>query len=138
MRVSLDYPGIAEAIAEGRVTGLAKGTPPPKRSKHGNTKVVIDGQTFDSKKEAARYVLLQQLVSVGGIFDLKTQVPFRLEVNGKLICKYIADFVYMGPAVGGPKLLVEDVKSAWTRKLPVYRIKLKLMKAIHDITIQEV
>jgi hypothetical protein len=39
--------------------------------------------------------------------------------------------------VGG-KTVVEDVKSPATVKLPEYRIKKALMKAVHDVDIQEV
>jgi len=34
--------------------------------------------------------------------------------------------------------VVEDVKSEFTRKDPVYRLKYKLMKACHGIDIREV
>jgi hypothetical protein len=50
------------------------------------------------------------------------------------VCKYISDFVYLE---NGQKI-VEDVKSEYTRKLPVYRLKKKLVKAVHGIDIKEV
>jgi hypothetical protein len=106
----------------------------PKRSKYGNKKVVLDGVTHASQKQGLRWVLLRQWERDGKIKDLQREVTYRLEVNGKLVCKYIADHVYWN----GAAKIVEDVKSEITRKNRAYRIKLKLMRAIHGIEIQEV
>ena len=104
-----------------------------KPSKFLNKKVVVDGIKFDSRKEADYYGILKMRKMAGEIRDFKMQVPFRMEINGDLICKYIADFV-VEYANG---IQVIDTKSDFTRKNPVYRIKNKLMKAIHGITIIE-
>lgn len=104
-----------------------------KKSKYNNVRVEVDGEKFDSKKEADRYGILLLLEKKGEITNLKKQVTYRLEVNGHLICKYIADFVYEQNGV----TVTEDVKSIMTRKLPVYKIKKKLMKAIYNIEIKE-
>jgi len=113
-----------------------------KRSKYGNTKVVMDGVKHASKKQGLRWVVLRQMEREGKIKNLRREVPYRLEVNGKLICKYIADHVYEEPLIriggGWTELVVEDVKSEITRKDRVYRIKRKLMAAIHGIDIKEV
>lgn len=105
------------------------------KSKFRNEVVEFDGEKFDSKKELARYGELLLLQKNGDIKDLKKQFVFKLEVENKLICKYIADFTYI---TSGGKFVVEDVKSKHTRKLPVYRIKKKLMAAIYGIEIKEV
>jgi len=107
-----------------------------KKPKYGNKKTVVDGIKFDSAKEAKRYGELRMLLKAGVIGLLQLQVVYRLEIDGKLICKYIADFEYI--VVGTGETVVEDVKSAMTRKLPVYRLKKKLMKQIHGIEIKEV
>ena len=104
-----------------------------KPSKFLNKKVVVDGIKFDSRKEADYYGTLKMRKMAGEIRDFKMQVPFRMEVNGELICKYIADFVV--EYANGTQVI--DIKSDFTRKNPVYRIKNKLMKAIHGITIIE-
>lgn len=104
-----------------------------KKSKYNNERVELHGEKFDSKKEAARYGQLLLLEKAGKISGLKRQIAFVLEVNNQLICKYIADFTYN---VGSTEI-VEDVKSIMTRKLPVYLLKKKLMKAIHNIEIKE-
>lgn len=103
------------------------------KSKYNNVKIEVDGEKFDSKKEAARYGQLLLLQKSGQITNLQKQVPFRLEVNGQLVCKYIADFTYAVNGVG----VVEDCKSKHTRTLPVYRIKKKLLKALYNIDIKE-
>lgn len=103
------------------------------RSKYGNEKTVVDGNRFDSKKEARVYGELKLRERAGEISELELQKKYPLEVNGQLICNYIADFVYQVNGV----VVVVDVKSAITRKNPVYRIKVKLMKAIYGIQIVE-
>lgn len=106
-----------------------------KKSKYGNKKVVVDGFLFDSKKEANRYFLLKVDQLAGNIKNLRMQVEYKFEVNGNKVASYFADFVYEVVKTG--ETVVEDVKSKATRRLPVYRLKNKLMKAIHGITIKE-
>ncbi len=105
----------------------------PTQSKWRNKKTVVDGITFDSEREAERYgeLLLEQ--QAGAIADLKLQKQYRLDVNGFHIADYVADFVYERDG----ETIVEDVKSNPT-KTRVYRIKKKLMQAIHGIEIHEV
>ena len=88
--------------------------------------------TFDSKREAERYLFLRSEQLAGRISDLKCQVPFTLlPPQGKeRAVKYIADFTYMRDG----KLVVEDSKGF---KTDVYRLKRKLMLYIHGIEIQE-
>ena len=100
-------------------------------AKYRNKKTQVDGVTFDSKLEAYRYCELKRLQDGDVIKDLMCQVPYRLEINGCLICKYIADFVYVDI---DNHWVIEDVKGMRTRE---YQIKRKLMKAILGIEIQE-
>ena len=122
--------------------------------KYGNKKYTVNGITFDSMKEAHRYLELIELQKAGIIKDLKLQVKFVLiptqreescEVYksgknkgkpkpGKVIekeCRYIADFQYIENGI----LVVEDAKGMRTE---VYRIKRKLMLERHGIRIKEV
>lgn len=106
-----------------------------KRTKYGNKKTkTADGIDHASKKQGVRWVYLRQLEREGKIQNLRREVTYRLEVNGILVCKYIADHVYEQDGA----TIVEDVKSAITRKNRAYRIKLKLMAACHGIAIKEV
>jgi hypothetical protein len=106
------------------------------KSKFGNEKVVLDDIEFDSRKEAKRYGELKLLIINGKIGWLELQVPYRFKIEGQKISAYIADFRYLDADTGN--VIVEDVKSVATRKLPVYRMKKKLMKSIYGIDIQEI
>ena len=100
-------------------------------SKYKNKKTVVDGITFDSKKEASRYLELKKLKDAGFIDDLELQVKFVLipKQEGERECSYIADFVYKNKQTG--ETIVEDVKSSPRYKTDVYKIKKKLMLFIY-------
>ena len=113
-----------------------------KPSKYRNCPVVVDGIRFASSAEAGRYRVLKMLQQSGQISDLQCQFPFYLApavlIRGAKrktpALRYAADFVYRDK--NGVQV-VEDVKSGPT-KTREYRIKRKLMKAIHQVEIQEV
>ncbi len=108
----------------------------PKPSKHRNKKTVVDGMTFDSEKEATRYQELKLLERVGAIRDLELQPKVDCYgANGERVCGYRGDFRYFSLELG--RTVLEDTKSDWTRRLPVYRIKMKLLRA-QGITVTEV
>jgi hypothetical protein len=88
---------------------------------------------YASKKEAARAQELQLMLKAGAISDLKEQVKFVLipKQEGERECSYYADFVYQFKG----ETVTEDVKGM---KTPVYRLKRKLLKHVHGITITEV
>ncbi len=117
--------------------------------KYRNTKTVVDGMEFDSRKEAKRYQELKLLEQCGEISDLRCQekfilIPTQREPDiigvrggikkGKVIekeCAYIADFVYIQDG----KKVVEDTKGFRTKD---YIIKRKLMLYFYGITIREI
>lgn len=93
-------------------------------------KTVVDGVTYDSKKESRRAVELQYLERLGKIKSLERQKRFILQegfVNneGQKVCpiSYLADYYY---EENGQKI-VEDVKSPATRT-QVYMLKKKLFQ----------
>ena len=118
-------------------------------SKYHSKKTTIDGQTYDSRKEARRHQELLLLQRAGVIQDLQRQVEFELipaqrepdtiGVRGgvkkgktlELAVKYVADFVYKENG----KTIVEDTKGFKTKD---YIIKRKLMLWVHGIKIKEV
>src|SRR5688500_17883478 len=108
-----------------------------KRSKYHNVKTVVEGRRFDSFREAQRYILLKVDEEAGLVRNLRCQVRYPIKINGLLICTYIADFVYDRLHTTDGDLtwstIVEDVKSAYTAKNPVYRLKKKLMEAVLGI-----
>lgn len=106
-------------------------------SKYLNKKTVIDGITFDSKKEAKRYGELKLLERAGQIDTLSLQpkftlIPSQRNADGKAErpCVYIADFMYRENG----KFIVEDTKGF---KTPDYVIKRKLMLEKHGVTVRE-
>lgn len=104
-------------------------------SKHKSRSVVVMGKRFASSKEAKRYGELLGLEEAGQIARLRVQPRFPIEINGHHVCAYVADFSYFD---SNGKFVVEDVKSRWTAKMPVYRLKLKLMRAVNHIVVTEV
>lgn len=108
-------------------------------SKYHSQKVVIDGITFDSKKEGQRYSQLKMLEKAGLISDLRLQVPFELAppvmIKGrrKPPLRYFADFRYIEDG----QTVIEDCKSDITRKDSTYRVKIHLMKSVHGLDVTE-
>lgn len=120
-------------------------------SKYHSKKVEFEGMTFDSKREARRYLELKGMQEAGLITDLKRQVKYILIPaqreqstvgargaikQGKLIereCSYLADFVYKVVETG--QVVVEDTKGM---RLKDYIIKRKLMLFVYGIQIKEI
>ena len=122
------------SLGEGAKDQLRRSfTARPKQSKYRNKKIVVDGMTFDSTKEGRIYGQLKLMQASGEILGFARQVTYRIEFRGQLICKYVADFVVNRKGI----LEVWDVKSEYTRKLPVYKLKKKMMKIINGIEIVE-
>lgn len=112
-------------------------------NKYKNRKVIVDGELFDSKKEALRWRQLKSLEKIHAISDLQRQVKYTLipsqkDESGKVVeqkCSYIADFVYHQNG----QIVVEDVKGY--RKggaYAVFTIKRKLMLEKYGIRVKEV
>jgi hypothetical protein len=93
-------------------------------------KMKLDGYTFDSQMEAARYQQLKLLEFNGDIYDLEIHPLFPMIHNGQKICAYEADFVYYE----NDKRIIEDVKGHRTE---MYKLKKKMMKIFYDIDILE-
>ena len=114
-----------------------------KRNKFNASKVECDGMSFDSKKEHKRYIELKAMQQRGEIFGLEHHTKFELapkvkiegEKRAKPALRYFADFTYYNTR---GEYIVEDVKSAATRKLASYRTKKHLMSTVHGISITEV
>jgi len=123
------------------------------RSKYNAKPMVVDGIRFDSTKEARRYSELRLLEKAGQIRDLETQPKFPIDVvqlwqdgrwtwaTGKpapdlIQCGvFTADFRYFD--VGLNRVVIEDVKSRPT-KTTAYRLRKRIVEAIHGVTITEV
>ena len=106
--------------------------------KYRNRKVIASEGKFDSQKEYARWQELKLQEKTGYIKGLQRQVVYDLADSVILYgrhkpkLRFIADFVYIKNGM----LVVEDVKSAITKIDPIFRIKLHLMKATHNIEVK--
>ena len=105
--------------------------PSEPKNKFGATAVVLDGYRFASKREAQHYWALKNDETIR---DLFVQPAWRIEINGEFVCDYVADFSFRD---ANRVLHVHDVKSKAT-KTPEYRIKRKLMHAVHSIYVEEI
>lgn len=109
-------------------------------SKYRNTKTVVSGIAFDSKREAQRYVELAWMQHAGQISDLRRQVAFELVKGVKFAgtararpaIRYFADFVYQERG----QQVIEDVKSPATADLPAFKIKRHLMLALLGLEVR--
>ena len=126
--------------------------------KYHSKKTVIDGITFDSRKEAERYSELKLLERCGAISNLELQkvyelIPAQYELyerygkNGNRLkdgkkcieksCVYKADFVYIDNETG--QKVVEDVKGyKGGQAYSLFSIKRKLMLERYGIKVEEV
>ncbi len=111
---------------------LAGVTAPTKTRKYRNQPVTVDGIRYDSKKEARHGQRLAAMERDGLIFELRRQVRFPIKVGGVLICTYVADFEFRDSE---RRRVVQDVKGVRT---DVYKLKKKLMLAVHGIEVIEV
>ena|SRR3990167_3378239 len=85
-----------------------------KPSKYHNQRVTVNGNTFDSRKEADRYLFLLDRFAKGEIKSLVLQPCFKFPMG----FSYYADFKY----IEKDKVIVEDTKGF---KTDVYRLKKK-------------
>lgn len=105
-------------------------------SKYRARKTTVDGITFDSRKEADRYLVLKGMEEDGLIENLRRQVRYELvpafDVDGRHYrpVYYVADFVY----VEDGREVVEDVKGMIT---DVYKLKSKLFARRYGMSIKE-
>ena len=127
------------------------------RNKYNARKTVIDGHTFDSRREADRYCQLRLLERAGEIHGLELQKEFelipaqyetferygkrgqRLKDGRRCVEKpvvYRADFCYTD---NKGRYIVEDVKGC-TRgaAYQVFVIKRKLMRDRYEIEVREI
>ena len=101
-----------------------------------NKPIVIDGIKFHSTKEGKRYLELRAMEEKGEISLLRRQYPLILIEKSKYgrQIKYVADFTYLQNGI----VVVEDVKSPYTAKNPIYRLKKRMVAEKYDVVIKEV
>lgn len=94
-------------------------------SKYHAVRVMLDGITFDSKREAARYGELKLLEAAGEITSLEIHPRYKLlDADPYMMQRatyYIGDFQY----IENGKVVCEDVKGVETA---VFKLKAKLFR----------
>lgn len=109
--------------------------------KYRNLPVVLDGQSYDSKKELRHHQALllarNAIDPEQRVVDVRRQQGYVLvEAHGaERAVRYFADFVV---TFADGNVEVHDTKSPPTRANSTYVIKRKLMLAVHGICIREV
>jgi hypothetical protein len=114
-------------------------------NKYGNRRFkTAAGVAFDSDNEYDRYRDLQLLEKAGEIRNLKLHPRYDLSVNGAHICAYVGDYSYECLVEGSDgrhkffqtwMKVCEDRKAGTVTQTRVFKLKRKLMKAIHNIDI---
>lgn len=136
--------GLLDAPPPQDGAGIYTAPPEAKKNKYGAKRKQIDGMWFASQKEAARYETLKARQAAGEIAELACQPVFPLHVMRLAynetpiriahVGKFTADFSYLDLATG--EYVIEDVKGF--RKGEAYRLRKKVVEAIHGIVITEV
>jgi hypothetical protein len=146
---------IPKARTKEEARAIIKGAKAPTRPR--SEHVELDGHMFDSKKEAARYLLLKDMERRGEIVNLIVHPSYPLRVKGMKVTTYEGDFSYERRLVQGDdvplraagkwQLVVEDVKGytgkkagGGSKKTEAYRqfeLKRNLVKALYGVIIEE-
>lgn len=117
----------------------AAASPKPSRQKFGNQIVEEGGRRFGSKWELKRFNELRQQGDAGLITELAHHVEFPLHVRTpagaavRVGC-YEADMTYRREG----RLVIEDTKSAATRRHPLFRWKAAHFEAEYGVQVLEV
>jgi hypothetical protein len=94
------------------------------RRKYFNIPTKVDGISFDSKKEANRYIELKLLLRAGEINNLVCHPALTITISGVKVCRVEADFAYFEKG----KRVFEDTKGMQTA---ISRLKEKLVRACY-------
>lgn len=102
-------------------------------NKYNAKRVLLDGICSDSKTEANYYAALKLRERANEVTDIELQRWYDLIVNGVLVARYRADFVFFDRICCARRIV--DTKGVVTRD---FRMKQKLMKACHGLEIEVV
>jgi len=113
-----------------------------KPAKYRNVKTVVDGQRFDSQREAEHWIALKIREQAGEITQLRRQVPFPLyapvrtadrTATGVMveICNYVCDYEWSEQG----RRVVADAKGYRNNK--IYLLKKKWLEQQEGIVILE-
>ncbi len=97
-------------------------------------KRTVDGEVFDSAVEARRFANLKLLQRAGLISQLTNQPSWDVQINGQHFCRYTADSSYF--CNERKRLVIEEVKTSGTERLPDYRLRKKAAELQHGIKVE--
>jgi hypothetical protein len=95
-------------------------------SKYHNTPSQYKGRLYHSRFEAEYAMILDDMKNNSEIMDWQPQYVLRLDVNGKHICNYIADFVVV--KAGQDNAEIHETKGYFT---PISKLKWRLAQALY-------
>jgi len=145
-------------LAKGGILSSLKAPEAVKRAKFNNVKVDVDGERFDSKREAARYAELVLMEKAGSIRNLRVKITYTLidrqppydDQPSLPAMTYTPDFSYDEPYKAGWRPVTEDVKFTagaspkalkrlkQTTAYQLFRVKVKLMRQVLGLIVKEV
>lgn len=106
-------------------------------NKYHAVRTVLDGITFDSKREAAYYAELKLREKAGEVSDVELQRRFTiLGAKGEVVCTVVPDFCFWDYVED--RFRVVDVKGGKATQTPVFKLKRKLMRIFNGIEIEVV
>lgn len=132
LRLNEDVFGPAETRLPKELRVELRQPPAPRANKYGAKRTIIDGHTFDSAKEARRYLVLKSQEEAGEISDLILQYEIMLQAGfvyrGEKVqpIRYTCDFCY----VKDGKKYIEDVKSKITSRTADFRMRWRLLQGL--------
>ena len=94
----------------------------------------FEGKVFASQREMVRFGFLRLELKSGRISELETQPSWIVNINGKRLCRYTADFRY----VRNGAVVIEEVKSSGTAKDAAYKLRRRAAELEHGIVITEI
>lgn len=109
------------------------------KSKYGSQRTEYNGMMFDSKKEADFAKNLESRKHAHELNErvvrVEYQVPYPITAKNKIVSHYFADFRITYADLHQE---VVDVKGGSATKTALYRLKKKLVEALHSIEIIEI
>lgn len=104
---------------------------PKRKNKYNNLLTEYNGVKYHSRLEAKYAALLDIRQKAKEVENIKRQERFPLEVNGEKIGTYVADFSFFDKVKKVNRVV--DIKGVET---DLFKIKKKLMKAVHGIDVE--
>ncbi len=116
--------------------------PKPQKSKYRNVRTIVDGEKFDSQREALHWSELKLRDKSGEIASLQRQVKFDLtcplagSIDGAIgvVACYVADFVFVELSTG--LMRVQDIKGQ--KETALFKLKAKWLFLQSGIEIEVV